>query len=199
MKRIFIVLLVVILAIGMLLPAAGVLATPVCSGPIPTPRVITNPVAPDPADVGYSGTGYFSYKINSPPASGTFNDGTYRVDWTITDDGKKLAFSNASPGITAVIIKGGNQAHVYDYNPTAISDCGLVSPNMNNSTPAISYMTFIWQVTTTTTDITATPSDITEVGGTIYPISKGWMIAPAIALIIAILTGTVILVKRHQV
>jgi hypothetical protein len=42
-----------------------------------------------------------------------------------------------------------------------------------------------------------TTSEIPEVGGTIFPLSKAGLIAPLIAMAVAIVTGTVIIIKRR--
>lgn len=62
----------------------------------------------------------------------TVTGGTY-VAWTSTF------------GIGAVIVKGGNDANVYEYSPTRTSDSGLASPPNSSGNPAgLSNLTFCW-------------------------------------------------------
>jgi hypothetical protein len=193
-KKIFIILLAMVLAIGMLLPAAGVLAGGGCLGPLVSPRFIEgNPTA---ADAGYGDCVWVKFNPDGTMggSSATYNSVTYHVDWTIYDAGKQLAFYNASPGITAVIVKGGPDANVYDYDPAVISDCGLVSPTMaNGNIPVISHVIFVW-----CGDGGGGEPQETEVGGDIYPINKVAVLSPVIALAIVLLSGAGIFIWRRQ-
>jgi hypothetical protein len=194
-KRIFIILLAVVLAIGMLLPAAGVMAGGGCLGPLVSPRFIAgNPTA---ADAGYGDCVWVKFNPDGTMggSSATYDSDTYIVDWTIYDAGKQLGYENASPGITAIIVKGGPDANVYDYDPAAITDCGLVSPTMaNGNIPAISHVIFIW----CDDGGGGGPGEIQEVGGEIYPINKVAILTPAIVLAIALLSGAGIFIRRRQ-
>jgi len=60
------------------------------------------------------------------------SDGTY-FDWS------------AENAIGAVIVKGGNGAHLYSYDPQALSDTELFSPFNPSGNPAeVSHATFCW-------------------------------------------------------
>jgi hypothetical protein len=105
-----------------------------------------NPTA---ADLGYDS----GFKID-PPNSGTYAlpdpYGMYSV--TIELDGIYFAWSSTL-GIGAVIVKGGNSANVYMYDPPDLSygDTGLHAPiNLINVTPSgVSHIEFAWNETTT--------------------------------------------------
>jgi hypothetical protein len=67
-----------------------------------------------------------------PAGINVATDGTY-VDWTSTF------------GIGAVIVKGGNDANVYVYEPQVNSDSGLAAPPNASGNPAgLSNITFCW-------------------------------------------------------
>jgi hypothetical protein len=64
---------------------------------------------------------------------------------SVTTDGTLVAFSAQPDGIGAAIVKGGNDANVYVYNPQALSDSGLASPPNASGEPAgLSNLTFCW-------------------------------------------------------
>jgi hypothetical protein len=96
-----------------------------------------NEVDGNPDCEDYSLTGF---KID-PPVNGT-TDG---ISYTLSDDGKFLDW-DAIEGVSVskVIIKGGNKANVYSYNPPiAFSDSDLVSPlNNGGQIPKISHFEF---------------------------------------------------------
>lgn len=201
MKKILMMLFTVVLAVGVLVPAA-VLAQD-CPGESTGLNVCPRHFEdnPTPAEVGYDDCeecGCFSWKFDqTDPAtfSGTYDNGTYYVEWTISEDGRYLSFANANPGLTAVIVKGGNNAYVYDYDPIATSDSGLVSPE-SNGIPAISHMIFIW------CDNGGTPHNGNgdgEVGGEVYPMNKATTLIPVIALAAVIAAGAGIVIWRRQV
>ncbi len=77
-----------------------------------------------------------------PPVSGTY-DG---ITLTLDDESEPVYFDWSSTfPIDAVISKGGNDANVYYYDPAALSDTGLVSPNNPNGKPAgLSHVVFCW-------------------------------------------------------
>jgi hypothetical protein len=63
------------------------------------------------------------------------SDGTY-FDWSATPN-----------SIGAVIVKGGNAANVFFYDPQAFSDSGLYSPDNASGKPAeVSHVTFCWNL-----------------------------------------------------
>jgi hypothetical protein len=89
--------------------------------------------------------GFFEYKVD-PPSSGTYNlpDGINSI--TITTDGYYVDWS-ATLGIDIVLVKGGDNANMYTYDPEATSGSGLQSPpNTNTPDPddpyGLSHVTF---------------------------------------------------------
>jgi hypothetical protein len=128
----------VVLALLMLVAFAGDLATAASVEPS------TVPGNPSCADLGYD----FGFKPQpEPPPTGTytFPDGINTV--TITSDGTYFDWTSTL-GIDAVIVKGGSNANVYEYDPPAeeFSDTVLHSPiNPNNNQPyAISHIEFCY-------------------------------------------------------
>lgn len=134
-------LITVVLALVMLMSISTViLAASV------TPTVMSgNPTADD------LGLGdYYSYKVD-PPESGIYDQDGHYLEWTISEDGKYLDFQNASPGIIAVIVKGGkNGANVYKYGSggEVTYDNDLTTPLKDPDDPdsyqEISHIIFIW-------------------------------------------------------
>ncbi len=61
-------------------------------------------------------------------------NGNPTFDWTSTDP------------ISAVIVKGGTMANLYEYNPAVTSDENLYAPNnpANNKTYGLSHIRFAW-------------------------------------------------------
>jgi hypothetical protein len=55
---------------------------------------------------------------------------------TASNDGTYVEFTAGPDGVGAAIIKGGNAANVYVYQPQAFSDSGLASPLVPAGTPA---------------------------------------------------------------
>ena len=103
-------------------------------------------VIPGNPDCSYLGEGYQEYKIDEAPTDGTYDadgigtitiknaDGTY-FDWESTF------------GIDAVLVKGGPNANLYEYNPPAPSfgDTGLSAPMRNKSRPyGLSHVSFCY-------------------------------------------------------
>ena len=93
-----------------------------------------------------TGLGYdFGYKID-PPTSGTYDAGPGSVTVTFSADGRYIDWTSTF-GIDAVIVKGGEDANVFVYNPPAPSfgDTGLYAPlNGGGKRPAISHVEFAW-------------------------------------------------------
>ena len=144
MKKVLSIFLSLILA--MVLSVS--FAAPAMAASVTPTKISDNPT---PSDAGYSSGTYFSLKVD-PPKSGNYNDGTYSVQWTISADNKYLSFSNASPGIAAVLVKGGNSAYLYAYNPAVNADTGLRAPdNQGGNIPDISHLFFIWKIRTAST------------------------------------------------
>lgn len=112
---------------------------------------------PDCADLGFS----FGWKIDANAPNGTYtltNGAQNGVATGITvggqeDPGNQITISNnndgkffdwaSTLGIDAVIVKGGVNSNVYNYDPEATSDDGLHSPN-GDTPPDISHVEFCY-------------------------------------------------------
>lgn len=111
--------------------------------------------------LGYS----YGTKVESP------NDGTYPFDegggtftltWSSapgTTERNTVTWSSTF-GIDAVILKAGENANVYTYNPEATSDSGLVTPNNASGKPAaISHITLCYDFEVTVSKTAHTSFD----------------------------------------
>jgi len=138
MKKTTVVTISALLVLGLFIAVAPAGAT----GGEPT-VVPGNPTC---ADLGYD----FGFKPQpEPPPSGTYpfpNDPYNSV--TIDTDGTALYtyFDWSSPtlGIDAVIVKGGDAANVYAYDPESFGDTGLHSPEKNGNIPDVSHIEFCY-------------------------------------------------------
>lgn len=81
---------------------------------------------------------------------------------------------------------------------TLLDACGTLPAGSCYGNFVLSHAPCESTTTTTTTETSATTSEITEVGGTILPTSKGWMIAPLIALAAAFITVSAVMIWRRQ-
>ena len=125
----------------------AVVAVAGCSGPKLSDQLVSEqppltviPGNPTCADLGY---GTVEYKVD-PPKSGTFPlDSINTV--TVTVNGLEFDWSSTLD-IDAVIVKGGDNAAVYVYNPESNGDTGLTAPiNPNTLVPyGLSHMSFCY-------------------------------------------------------
>jgi hypothetical protein len=137
MRKTSLVLLAVVSAIVILINLSTV------SMAAYTNRTLIQIPSVNPAGTIYAN--YPWYKVENPVSnSWTDSTGTYSVTWQITG-GNKLSFT-ASPGIVAVLIKGGPDSYLYEYNPATTSESNLVAPPNpgQNEEPNISHFFFIW-------------------------------------------------------
>lgn len=132
--------LVSILALACGVPAGPATAQQqLISGSGVEPTVIEgNPRCPD---------GYAEYKIDNVngPFAGTFtsSDGYLTVTGASLD-GTYFSFTS-NRGVDIVLMKGGNAAHAYEYDPESTGDSNLVSPDNNGGqVAAISHVTFCY-------------------------------------------------------
>lgn len=164
--------MLVVMLFAMGLGSAG------AASPADTPDVTPVLVAGNPTCVGL---GYdFGFKID-PPTPGVYNiDGVNTVNFS-TSDGVYFNWTSTL-GMDAVIVKGGNNANAYVYDPPAESfgDGGLHSPDNASGNPAaISHIEFCYDYELTasktanatytrtyTWTITKTVDDDTHVGFT---------------------------------
>lgn len=116
---------------GTLVAATPAMATTSTQGV--TPRLV--PGNPTCASLGYAaGKRYY------PGDTGTVAVGTGTVTWS--HDGTYVTWTSTI-GLDAVIVKGGNNANVYDYDPESQGDSGLASPENSSGGPAgVSHIDF---------------------------------------------------------
>jgi len=90
-------------------------------------------------DLGFGDT---EFKEEDPAGGETTHDLAGGGSITIFHDLDTDTFDWTSDvGIDAIIVKGGPDAYVYDYNPESFGDTGLVSPlNPGGNVPAISHI-----------------------------------------------------------
>jgi hypothetical protein len=85
-----------------------------------------------------------SDKIDYDKDSNSFDD-DFPAGLSVSVTDKTYVSFNSSFGIGAVIVKGGNKANVYIYDPQRKSDSGLASPPNPSGKPAgLSNITFCW-------------------------------------------------------
>jgi hypothetical protein len=78
------------------------------------------------------------------PYQASFDDGHINDITIENSDGTYFDWSATKP-IGAVIVKGGNSANIFSYDPQAYSDTGLYSPlNNGGNVPEVSHVTFCW-------------------------------------------------------
>jgi hypothetical protein len=135
---------------SILLCAPLALAFPACLGdPGTNVEMASRPSSVEPilvegnptcGDLGY---GDVEFKID-PPASGIYDIGDGENTITITTDGVYVDWT-ATLGIDAVFVKGGPAGNLYLYDPEALSDTGLHSPdNASGGPAAISHISFCY-------------------------------------------------------
>lgn len=116
-----------------------------------TPRLVEgNPTC---QDLGYT----FGFKPTSPAENNpfgthtftyTYANVTYTASVTISGTSTTINWSSTIP-IDAVIVKAGDRANVYEYDPAATSDTGLQTPNNRGGQQAgLSHLVFCFGGTT---------------------------------------------------
>ena len=121
--------------------------------------------------------GLTEFKID-PPADGEHSDGTLTVNITLndTDEGQTVDWTS-DIGVDVVIVKGGNGAIVYTYDPEATAGTGLHAPVAGGSGKwaDVSHISFCYdedegttttegETTTTEASTTTTEASTTTVG-----------------------------------
>ncbi len=104
----------------------------------------------------------YGTKLDGNPNSGTYqlDGGAGSVTITWTDANKSILNWSATIGIDAVILKAGNGANIYTYDPEEKNDTGLATPNGKN----ISHLTFCYDY-----ELTAS-----KTAGTSYTRTYSW-------------------------
>jgi hypothetical protein len=81
-----------------------------------------------------------------------------------------VSFNASAPFVRAFIVKAGNRANVYTYNPSAVAGVNLLSPiDVNGNFPGISHLDVCYALGTTAANVNITGRIITENG---TPIAK---------------------------
>jgi hypothetical protein len=115
------------------------------------------------AATAYTGVTYtYGYKIDGWDAgdkngdyTATFGDGHSNTITILNSDGTYFDWSASPNPIGAVIVKGGNTANIFAYDPQANSDTGLYSPDTSSGEPAaVSHATFCWNAPTDYEELT---------------------------------------------
>jgi hypothetical protein len=84
-----------------------------------------------------------SARVNYDDEADLF-DADFPAGISVDTDGALVSWTSTF-GIGAVIVKGGNDANVYAYDPQRTSDSGLASPPNASGNPAgVSNLTFCW-------------------------------------------------------
>jgi hypothetical protein len=115
-------LLGLLAAIGL----AGALAMPAFAASVEPTFVDGNP---DCASQGYSAELKIDAGALTGGATETFSNAFGTIDITSNAGLTEFSFDNAAPPVDAVIVKAGDGANVYAYDPAAEADSGLITPD----------------------------------------------------------------------
>jgi hypothetical protein len=103
------------------------------------------------AECAQAGIYQYAFKIDNwsvavdGPYQADFSDGHSNAITIANNDGTTFDWSAAPNRIGAVIVKGGPNANIFNYDPQASSDTGLYSPvNNGGKVPEVSHVTFCW-------------------------------------------------------
>lgn len=134
-------------------PDTGTANTSVTTQAGVTPRLVSGNLAGDANTVcklevvAGAGNGWWGRKVDPPRA------GTHRIDGfdiTIRADLKTLSFATMSPDVVRmrhIVVKGGPDTFVYDYDGSVLEDAGLVAPpNRGGNVPQISHYTICYDL-----------------------------------------------------
>jgi hypothetical protein len=144
MKRTITMVSVFALVMMLALPAlANTPSSPTSDGGV-VPYIVDNPGPGGNVTCEQLGYELSSERVNYDDETGNFDaDFPNGIDVTVTDD-VFVEWSSGFP-IGAVIVKGSNQANVYEYIPQALGDSGLSAPPNASGDPAgLSNLTFCW-------------------------------------------------------
>jgi hypothetical protein len=87
------------------------------------------------ADLGYTNQLKIDVKDVATGAK-TYSNSKGSIKITSDADKKHFSFSEANPGVEALIVKAGDGANVYEYDPAATADTGIETPNNNGGQQA---------------------------------------------------------------
>lgn len=129
---------------GMLLAGSALAAS---VDPVLFPKTAGGEVA----ECAAAGDYEYAYKIDNwegdmnDTYTASFEDGHKNEITILNSDGTYFDWSATPYPIGAVIVKGGDAANVFYYDPQASSDTYLFSPNNDSNKPAeVSHATFCW-------------------------------------------------------
>jgi hypothetical protein len=130
-----------VLALMVSLPVFAATASSPTSGNGITPYIVDEPGPGGNVTCEQLGYELSSARVNYE--DGSF-DATFPAGIEVSTDGKYVSWAS-SFGIGAVIVKGSNNANVYEYFPQSKGDYGLASPVNASGNPAdLSNLTFCW-------------------------------------------------------
>ncbi|GIK83734.1 MAG: hypothetical protein BroJett025_03560 [Patescibacteria group bacterium] len=109
-----------------------------------TPTVV-DPWQSGNAEFECSQIGTFQNALKIDNWDNTDKNGTYGNITILNSDGTYFDWSSNPNTVATVIVKGGNAANIFNYNPQQNSDTNLYSPlNDGGRRPAVSHVTFCW-------------------------------------------------------
>jgi hypothetical protein len=131
------------------LAVTGTASSPESDGGV-TPYIISGANQGGNRTCAEVGTAFFNDPDHYEFSSQRFDNGDQfsgsvgPITWSTTDE-KFVSWNGNHDGL-AVIVKGGDDANVYEYDDTYSSDSGLASPPVGkkNKTPKLSNITFCW-------------------------------------------------------
>jgi hypothetical protein len=136
--------LTLILAIAMLVISVTAVIANTPSAPTSVGGVVPY-IVDDPGPGGNVSCSLLGYEFSSGKVDYPFDDGEFYpgIDVTVTS-GTYVAWTSTFP-IGAVVVKGSNDANVYEYDPASLGDSGLAAPlNASGGPAGLSNLTFCW-------------------------------------------------------
>jgi hypothetical protein len=139
MKKLTLILAIAMLVISVTAVVANTPSAPTSVGGV-VPYIVNDPGPGGNVSCSLLGYEFSSGKVDYPFANGEFYSG---IDVTVTL-GTYVAWTSSFP-IGAVVVKGSNDANVYEYDPASLGDSGLAAPlNASGGPAGLSNLTFCW-------------------------------------------------------
>jgi hypothetical protein len=140
MKKYTWLVVIAVLLVGIVPVLANTPSAPTSDGGI-VPYIVDDPGPGGNVTCEQLGYEFSSARVN-------YNDGIFDAPFPagiiVSTDGTYVSWSSTF-GIGAVIVKGGNDANIYEYIPQAFGDSGLAAPPNPSGDPAgLSNLTFCW-------------------------------------------------------
>lgn len=138
----------------------GTESSPTSDGGV-IPYIVSNPGPGGNVSCEQLGYDFDSARANYDKDTDTF-DAVFPIGITVTvTSDTYVAWTSTFP-IGAVIVKGGNDANIYEYIPPSLGDSGLASPPTSSGKPAnLSNLTFCWNKALEVSKTAATTFDRT--------------------------------------